>query len=63
MEFEMMRILILLLCFIALSCVANKKDPDARPEWTPPPEVEFPGDDEFDDMDDLPEAGDTGEEG
>jgi len=58
----MMRILILLLCFIALSCVANKKDSNARPEWTPPPEIVFPDDDEFDEMDDLPEADDTGEE-
>jgi hypothetical protein len=53
----MLRILILLLCFIALSCVAKKKDVDTRPAWTPMPDVDFPDDD---DLDDLPEAEDTG---
>ena len=57
MESDMLRILILLLCFIALSCVAKKKDVDTRPAWTPMPDVDFPDDD---DLDDLPEAEDTG---
>ena len=59
-RFTLYRLILLVLCFLSVSCVA-KSQPASGPSLVPR-DIDFPDDEELED-DDLPEAGedDTGE--